>query len=254
MIVTESKLRKIIRRLLISEQTEIVGRSGALTAAQAAIAALKIVDLGSPIPLTTDRLESDIAEITLSRIAKFLGGEAVGAAAATALQGAFLLAAVVGAFTALPALLKSSIESLDTVEGYLKNFRSILGKPIDPEDISDTRDLSIPKFGEVEWTPDLLIDFIAAGMSTPEGRSLVGVLVASEFKHDGLRKRGPIISQKFMNAIQIRRRAMAEDAREKIHREIIRVAEEKMNTPAGQQEVVDLVRDLGIEFQEEDSA
>ena len=246
MIIKERHLRKVIRQLLISEQAALAVRAVPMSA-QGAFLALKVAEIGSPIPLSFSGARNRSAQAALPKIVKFIAGAQAGATAGSVVSFGILFAAVLGAFTGLPLMLKHSIEQLDTVEGFLKNFRENLGRPINPEDISDTRDLSFPKFGQVAWNPDLIIDFLAAGMTMAEGRSLIGMLTASEYKWEGLRKRGPVISQKFMNSVQKRRRGLAEEAREKTHKEIIRVAEEKMKTPAGQKEVVELVDALGLE-------
>ena len=213
-------------------------RSTALDPATQMLGVLAAMQVLVPFPLSRAGADRKAIQVLTTEAALILGGESAAALIAGIGTGVALFAAVAGAFAFLPAMIQHQIDQLDTVEGFLKNFRAKLGRPIKPKDIANQRGLSYPKFAKVSWTRNNIIDYLAASSASSEGKALYGVLIAGEFRgNDGLRKNGPIISEEFAIAIQRRRKSMGKEGVQNMHKKIMSKAKELVKTPEGFEKV-----------------
>lgn len=207
------------------------------------LAMLLPLQLASPVPFTPRALKMKVAQNAAYQTGFLIGGETLAASMSAAMAGTALFAAVAGTFLLLPTMIKFQIEQLDTVEGFLKNLRLTLGKPISPKDIVRHRWPS-SRFTEQDWDGWDMVDYVAAYMETERGRNLYTRLIGGEFQHNFLRRRGPIIDQGFANAIQRRRKTLKKDAKENIDKEVMDKAKELAsdNTPESLEKLYDYTK------------
>jgi hypothetical protein len=136
----------------------------------------------------------------------------------------FLLAAVWEGFTYLPSMLQKSIEQLETVEGILKQLRSLRrtagnDTPLKLTDIADKPgNTLIVK----TWSREEIVDYLAAVMEVQEGMQLYNELISKEYTDlDGKKIKGPLVGEDFSNAILKRRESIKAEAAEKIKSRLI---------------------------------
>ena len=134
---------------------------------------------------------------------------------------AFLAVAVWDAFNYLPDMLQKSLEQLATVEGILKQLKSLNPDPgpIKLTDISRTPGKTLIA---KTWSRYEMVDYLAASMETQEGRALYSELIANEYTDlRGKKSKGPLIDQDFSTAILKRRETIKSEAAEKIKARLI---------------------------------
>jgi hypothetical protein len=132
--------------------------------------------------------------------------------------------------------------------------------PLEFGDLSAKRTAWIPSLGNISWDRDSMIDFLAAGADTKEGRSIIGKLTASgnwkmpgaflspgDLFSDGYP--GPIIGESLAIKIQQRRKEMVDEATDKMRDEL--VAKVKMSYESGDfEKIIEFAKSMGWDGEE----
>jgi hypothetical protein len=238
-LITESELREMIRgelrKDILNEDTLSIACK-LVPAGKAKAACYGATWLYARIPYTEYFTETAIGTY-LPAATTFLGASP--AATAALATGASLLAAftfVYGTFMAFPEVMSAQMEFLDKAEGFIMNLqkhRLTLNKDSGPLEFNDISSKpAYPSLGMITWDRDSIIDFLAAGSDTKEGRSLIGKLTASgnwkmpgvflspsELFGDGYP--GPIIGKSLAIKIQQRRKEMVDEATDKAREQLL---------------------------------
>jgi hypothetical protein len=137
------------------------------------------------------------------------------------IAGTFLgVYGVFQAFTYLPELFQEGVETIRKIEGWLMYARQRFEEPVSLDRIK--RNPSNSPREPKSWSRDQMVDYIAGHMESPAGRALFGSLVASKYEDtNGVQRQGPIIDQKFADAIQLRRKSIKEEAGEDLKKALL---------------------------------
>jgi len=228
--------RKSLRRLIFEMLDEVeVKRAGTVSGFQETGKLLSVLGALQATELLTLLLQGAGSEITgsggkpgaaaimkkaLLQKAKNSASSLIRTAGRTAAP-VFLAIAVWDAFNYLPNMLQKSLEQLDTVEGVLKELKRLSPDP-GPIKLTDIARTPGKTLIAKSWSRYEMVDYLAASMETPEGRSLYSELIANEYTDlRGKKSKGPIIDQDFSTAILKRRETIKSEAAEKIKEKLI---------------------------------
>jgi len=255
MLITESEIRRLIRqeirrKYLINEGplgsiVRSAARSmGAGPKTQLVVSAIEHIDAATSQIVNRPSIQNRFIVNNGARVLRFLGADsAAGAFSAIAAPALFFLF-VYNAFMFLPNMIQKQIETLDTIEGFLKNFKDQKDNlsdtrgeehaPIEYSDLSDISDPSFPKFGNVQWDRGTLIDFIASRMNTREGKALY-----MKLQNDG------IIGKSFASKILKRRDGIRQEGFESMLTAMGNKINDSLATPEGQEDVIKFAKGFG---------